>query len=192
VDWRRGTAAQNREIYFAVTGRDKPGLVGKGTKYGRIYKVVLNDADPTKAGTITCILDGDLPSGKAKMFHSPDNILVTENYAYIQEDPNGYFDLPEKTHFASLYQYNLNSGELKKVLECDQDAAEIAGVGTASSAWEITGMIDISSIVGVRESFILITQNHGWENPSFFDPNAIAAPDATEGSQLYVLKGLGI
>ena len=195
IDWRRGSAANNREIYMCVTGRQKPDLVGKGTVYGRIYKIVLNENDPAGTGTITCILDGDLTNGIAKAFHSPDNILVTENYAYIQEDPNGYFDTPDKTHFARLYQYNLNTGALKVVLECDQTTATSLGYGPIDRIWEITGMIDISDIIGVDESFILITQNHGWEpadGSAFTDPTANPDPNSRkEGSMLYVLEGLG-
>jgi len=189
IDWRRGSAANNREIYFCVTGRKKPGLVGKGTTYGRVYKVTLNENDPKGAGTITCVLDGDKLNGKAKYFHSPDNILVTNNYAYIQEDPNGYFDTADKTHFARLYQYNLVTGELKTVLECDQATAETQGYGTTNGIWEITGMIDISDIVGVDETFMLITQNHGWEG-GFTDPNANTSPWTGEGSMIYTINGL--
>ncbi|OSY88198.1 phosphatase [Tenacibaculum holothuriorum] len=195
IDWRRGSAKNNREIYFCVTGRKKDGLKGKGTIYGRIYKVVLNDNDPTGAAKITCVLDGDLTSGKAKAFHSPDNILVTENYAYIQEDPNGYFD-GEKNHAARLYQYNLNTGALKEVLECDQVTASAKGYGKPfnQKAWEITGMIDISETTGVAKTFLLITQNHGWEpadGSAFTDPKANPAADSRkEGSMLYVIQGL--
>lgn len=194
IDWRRGSSANNREIYFCVTGRNKPDLVGKGTIYGRVYKVTLNENAPSGAGTITCILDGDLTSGIAKAFHSPDNILVTENYVYIQEDPNGYFDSADKTHYARLYQYNIATGDLKVVLECDQDTAAAQGYGTTDRIWEITGMIDISDIIGKENTFVLITQNHGWEpadGSSFTDPNA--NPDLEnrkEGSMLYVIEGL--
>jgi len=195
IDWRRGLSANQRELYMAVTGRKKDGLVGKGTLYGRIYKVELNEQDPTAPGKITCILDGDKENGKAWAFHSPDNILVTENYAYIQEDPNGYFDFPAKTHYARLYQYNLNTGELKVVLECDQDAAAAQGYGPNDRIWEITGMIDISETIGVDESFIIITQNHGWEKTDgtpFTDPtaNPNLEDSRKEGSMLYVVKGL--
>ncbi|MCF1191654.1 PhoX family protein [Mangrovimonas sp. AS39] len=190
IDWRKGSAENNREIYFCVTGRDKPDLIGKGTKYGRVYKVTLNPEDPTAAGTITCILDGDNLTGKAKAFHSPDNIVVTNNYVYIQEDPNGYYDNPNKDHFASLYEYNINSEKLKTVLECDQTAAQALGYGTTSSKWEITGMIDISDVVAVNKTFILITQNHGWEDPGFTDPNANPTTASNEGSMLYVIQGL--
>ena len=189
IDWRRGSAANNREIYFCVTGRKKPGLVGKGTSYGRVYKLTLNENDPSSVGTITCVLDGDLENGKAKMFHSPDNILVTENYAYIQEDPNGYFDTADKQHYAQLYQYNLNTGVLKTVLECGQDNAAAQGYGSSNSIWELTGMIDISETVGVDETFLLITQNHGWNN-DFTDPNANSAPATGEGSMIFTINGL--
>ncbi|MBL7559410.1 phosphatase [Olleya sp. YSTF-M6] len=194
IDWRRGSAANNREIYFCVTGRHKPDLIGKGSLYGRIYKVTLNENDPTGPATITCVLDGDKLDGVAKAFHSPDNILVTENYAYIQEDPNGYFDTDDKTHFARLYQYNLNTGEFKTVLECDQISAAAQGYGEENRIWELTGMIDISETVGKEDTFILITQNHGWEpedGSSFTDPNA--NPDLEnrkEGSMLFVVEGL--
>lgn len=191
IDYRRGSAANNREIYFCVTGRKKDGLIGKGTVYGRIYKVVLNENDPTAAGTITCVLDGDLENGIAKAFHSPDNIVVTRDYAYIQEDPNGYADNADKTHFARLYQYNLNNGELKTVLECDQTAALAQGYANAEKTWELTGMIDISDIINVDNTFLLMTQNHGWDN-GFTDPTANPDTDNAreEGSMLFVVKGL--
>lgn len=193
IDWRRGSAANQRQIYFAVTGRKKDGLVGKGTLYGRIYKVTLNADDPTGAGKISCVLDGDNMDGIANMFHSPDNILVTENYAYIQEDPNGYYgDHTEKDHYARMYQYNLSTGDLKTVLECDQVTAAAQGYGTTESAWEITGMIDISDIVNKDETFLLITQNHGWEkDQEFTDPKANSdLSNSNEGSMLYVINGL--
>ncbi len=195
IDWRRGSANNQRELYIAVTGRDKSALVGKGTRLGRVYKIVLNDTDPTGACKITCILDGDKLGGKASGFHSPDNILVTENYAYIQEDPNGYQALnPDIVGYAKLYQYNLNTGALKTVLECDQDRATSVGYGT-SKMWEITGMIDVTDIVkNGKNTFLIITQNHGWEpadGTSFTDP--LANPDLArrkEGSQLYKITGL--
>ncbi|WP_179019059.1 alkaline phosphatase PhoX [Winogradskyella forsetii] len=194
IDWRRGSAANQREIYFCVTGRISAGLAGKGSALGRIYKVTLNETDPTGPATITCVLDGDIVGGVADGFHSPDNILVTENYAYIQEDPNGYLDT-SVNGYAKLYQYNLNTGELKTVLEADQARAENLGYGSTSSTWEITGMIDVTDVVNNGENtFLVMTQNHGWnpaDGTSFTDP--LANPNvsnAKEGSMLYVIKGL--
>lgn len=194
IDWRRGSAENNREFYVAVTGRKKAGLVGKGTTYGRIYQIILNKHNPLK-GKISCILDGDILDGKAKAFHSPDNILVTENYVYIQEDPNGYPDTADKDHYAYLYQYNIKSKNLKVVLECNQEKAAPMGYGTTSNIWEITGMIDVSKTLDKDKTFLLITQNHGWvpaDGSAFTDPtaNADVLNSNKEGSMLYVVKGL--
>jgi len=194
IDWRRGSAANQREIYFCVTGRISASLAGKGSALGRVYKVTLNETDPTGPATITCVLDGDIVGGVAEGFHSPDNILVTENYAYIQEDPNGYLDT-SVNGYAKLYQYNLNTGELKTVLEADQARAESLGYGSTSRTWEITGMIDVTDVVNNGENtFLVMTQNHGWEpadGTSFTDP--LANPNLSntkEGSILYLIKGL--
>lgn len=189
IDYRKGSAENNREFYFAVTGRKKTGLIGKGTAYGRIYKVVL-DADNPLIGKITCVLDGDKLTGKAKQFHSPDNLVATKDYLYIQEDPNGYPDTADKTHYAYLYQYNLKTGVLKVVLECDQVTAETKGYGPKTTAWEFTGMVDISDKIGIEGSFLIITQNHSWTNPNFFDPKAVTSTTYKEGSTLYLVKGL--
>ncbi|MFD2891496.1 alkaline phosphatase PhoX [Flavobacterium chuncheonense] len=189
IDYRKGSGSANREVYFAVTGRKKTALTGLGSFYGRIYKVVLDANNPLQA-TITCVLDGDNLTGVAKAFHSPDNIVVTKDYAYIMEDPNGYPDTADKTHFAALYQYNINTGALKVVLECDQNAAQNAGYGSATDMWELTGMIDVSDIIGIEGSFLICTQNHGWENASFTDAQATTTTDSNEGSVLYLIKGL--
>ncbi|MBP0904592.1 phosphatase [Mariniflexile gromovii] len=194
IDWRRGSAENNRELYVAVTGRKKAGLVGKGTTYGRIYQIKLDKNNPLK-GKISCVLDGDILDGKAKAFHSPDNVLVTENYVYIQEDPNGYPDTPEKAHYAYLYQYNIKSKNLKVVLECDQNNAAALGYGTTSNSWELTGMIDVSETLDKDKTFLLITQNHGWQpadGSAFTDPtaNSNVLNSTKEGSTLFVIKGL--
>ena len=193
IDWRRGSAANQREIYFCVTGRIKSGLTGKGSGLGRIYKVVLNDTDPKGAAKITCVLDADKVGGKADGFHSPDNILVTENYAYIQEDPNGYASRNTAIKgFAKLYQYNLKSGAVKTVLECDQTAAAAKGYGVTSNYWEITGMIDVTDVIkNGKNTFMVITQNHGWENNLFTDSKATFVNGSTnEGSVLHLVTGL--
>lgn len=195
IDWRRGSPANNREIYMAVTGRKGAALAGKGTFYGRVYKVVLNENDPTGAAKIECVLDGDILTGKAKAFHSPDNILVTENYAYIQEDPNGYPDTPDKKHFARVYQYNLKTGELKDVFEANQEVAARMGYGPANDMWEISGMIDVSDETGIPDAFLIMTQNHGWLSATgkiFTDPkaNPRVSTSSKEGSMLFLVQGL--
>ena len=195
IDWRRGSAANQREVYFAATGRDRDALNGVTSISGRVYKLVMNDSDPIAGAKITCVLDGDVNGGIANEMHSPDNILATENFVYIQEDPNGVANstnIPNagaKNHFPRVYQYNIATGALRTVFEADQTAAAAAGYGNTTSTWEFTGMIDISDIVNVEGTFLLITQNHGWED-NFTDPNANPDNDITEGSMLFVVTGL--
>lgn len=193
IDWRKGNPENQREVYFNVTGRKTDDLIGKGSVYGRVYRLIMDENNPLK-GSLTCVLDGDNLEGKANMFLSPDNIVATENYLYIQEDPNGYLDTPEKTHWSQLYQYNLITKELKTVLEVDQETASADGIGNNTSSWEITGMIDISDVIGVDKTFIMCTQNHRWEPDGviFSDPTAVidVAASRAEGSQLYVVQGL--
>lgn len=194
IDYRRGSASANREIYFTATGRSQ--YNDTRTKYGRVYKLVLDANDPLK-GKLSVLLDGDNLEGKAKRFHSPDNILATSNFLYIQEDPNGYDDAPEKEHDAYLYQYNLNTGILKVVLESNHRGSTALDNGYASASdrfgkWELTGMIDVSDQLGMEGTFILIQQAHSWYDDSFKNPNGYGTPayDAMEGSILTVVKGL--
>ncbi|MBP6385269.1 MAG: phosphatase [Pseudarcicella sp.] len=199
LDYRKGSAANNREIYFNSTGR-------KGTnndirsKYGRVYKLVLDEKNPL-VGTLKVVLDADNLTGDAKEFHSPDNITVTENYAYIQEDQNGITDDIIKQHKTTLYQYNLKTGAVKKVLQVDNQlmASKTDRFGIKYDAStnpngsnEITGMIDISNEIGIPDTFLMAMQCHSWTNDAAF-----ANPDGgsddkkyNKGSAVYVIKGL--
>ena len=204
IDWQKGSPENERTLFFCVTGRyrsDNPDLAKRGTTFGRIYMVELNDDDPTGDCKITCILDGDKVGGIADGFHSPDNIVVTENYVYIQEDPNGYFDQNMAIQgWAKLYQYNIATGQLSTVLECDEDNNPQFGGG---GKWEITGMIDVTDIIGASEpTFMCGIQVHGWEadkipsavradGRTFYDPTAIAEGlSDLEGSFLFKITGL--
>ncbi|TMM57490.1 DUF839 domain-containing protein [Maribacter algarum] len=208
IDWRRGSAEANREVYFNATGRyrsDNPDLASRGTTFGRVYKLILNPDEPIGDAKIEVVMDGDLKGGKADGMHSPDNILVTENYAYIQEDPNGYADLnPKISGFAKMWQYNLNTGEVKEVMECNQQGAAALGYGVTDRNWEITGVIDVTDIIGASEpTFLGGAQVHGWnfsttpetavraDGLKFVDPTAISEDQARlEGSFLFKITGL--
>jgi hypothetical protein len=189
IDYRKDGVG--REIYFNVTGQ--PEYPSDRTMYGRTYKLALNETDPTK-GKLTMVLNGDDRKGKAGTFEDPDNILVTKNYAYISEDPNLN---PGINHDAYLYQYNLNTGALKKVFELNHfrgnSAAEaIYGVSTFGQ-WEYGAMLDVSDILGIPNTFTLNIQAHTWKSAAFNNPDGGTndrAKTFNEGSQIVVLRGL--
>jgi hypothetical protein len=100
---------EQREIYFNVTGQNTTGTNADAsrTKYGRVYKLNLDASNPL-AGTLEVILmEMTVPGWEIQ---NPDNICVTKNYVYVQEDANGYGD---ETHDAYIYQYNMATKQLK-------------------------------------------------------------------------------
>jgi hypothetical protein len=186
VDYAK-TEGDGNIVYFNVTGQD--GNEDR-SKYGRVYRIVLNEDNPLE-GTLELILDGDDRSGIAGEFQNPDNICVTENYVYIQEDPNGYGD---ETHDAYIYQYDIASGDLKVVMELRN--TELAGSdydtgGNRFGAWEYGAMFDISDEIGIEDAFILCIQPHTWRRPEFrgVDGGSLR-PNENQGSQIVVIKGL--
>jgi hypothetical protein len=197
IDWRRGSASNERTLFFCVTGNNAAPT--KGTVFGRIYMVQLNENDPTGDCKITCILDGDKVGGIADGFNSPDNIVVTENYVYIQEDPNGY----RPGQWAKIFQYDIANKTLKTVLEANEDDADVKTLYGGGGKWEFTGMIDVTDVIGATTpTFLCGVQVHGWEEDKiatavradgkkFFDPTAIAEGlSDLEGSFLFKIEGL--
>lgn len=195
VDFRKGSGANSREIYFTVTGQDPTGVNAdkSRTVMGRVYKLVLDASDPLK-GKLTCILDGDKDAGIAKDFQNPDNICVTTNYVYIQEDSNTY---GSEDHDAYIYQYNIATGELKKVFELDHhrtaaDAAKYNVGGTSiKGSWEYGSLVDISDVIGIPNTFTLCIQPHSWTDAKFAGVDG-GSKRTTEkqGSEIVILKGL--
>lgn len=195
IDYRKGSKANNREIYFNVTGQEPEGFNAdrSRTVWGRVYKLVLDPTNPLE-GRLTCVFDGDDRNGIAGMFQNPDNIMVTENFAYIQEDSNTY---GTETHDAYFYQYNLATGALKKVFELDHrrtapDAAKYnVGGPSAKGSWEYGSFVDVSEVVHVPNTFTLCIQPHSWRDPKFagVDGGAKRASE-NQGSQVVIVRGL--
>ncbi|RAW00571.1 hypothetical protein DQQ10_13305 [Pseudochryseolinea flava] len=206
IDYRKGGGANGREVYFNVTGQNNTGVNAdySRSKYGRTYKLVLSETSPL-TGKLELILDGDDREGVAKAFQNPDNIMVTTNYAYIQEDPNsGYND---QQHDSRIYQYNLATKELKNVFEVDPrrneaDADKFNAVSGGAypepvkgkagyGAWEYGAMIDISDIIGSENTFLLNVQPHTWQSDYFRNPDGGSIRvNEKQGSQVLIIKGL--
>ncbi|MCO4292850.1 hypothetical protein NF867_08260 [Solitalea sp. MAHUQ-68] len=195
VDYRKGSGTNAHEVYFNVTGQDPSGdnADKSRTVWGRVYRITLDATNPLK-GKLEVILDGDDDNGPAKDFQNPDNICVTQNYVYVQEDSNGY---GTETHDAYIYQYNIATKELKKVFELDhrRNAADaVTYNGTSSStfgSWEYGGLIDISSVVGIDDVFALCIQPHTWKSEKFAGVDGGSKRKTeNQGSEVVILKGL--
>lgn len=195
LDYRKGSQESNREIYFNVTGQNTTGVNADAsrTKYGRVYQLNLDAKDPLK-GSLKVILDGDDRTGIAGKFQNPDNICVTTNYVYVQEDPNGYGD---ETHDGYIYQYDIAKKTMKVVLELDHrrtatDAAKYNVGGTSEFGdWEYGALIDVSDIIGVQDAFMLSVQPHTWKGNKYkgVDGGTIRTTE-NQASQIVVIKGL--
>ncbi len=191
VDYRKGGGANSREVYFNVTGQDNTGANAdySRSKYGRVYRLRLNESDPTK-GTLEVILNGDDRNGPARTFQNVDNICVTSNYVYTQEDPNGYKD---ETHDSYIYQYDIASKGLKVVSELDHHRGDTK-YGPANSAfgsWEYGSLVDISDKIGIPNTFSLCIQPHTWTGNRYKNPDGGSTrPNENQASQIVILKGL--
>lgn len=196
LDYRKDGVG--REIYFNVTGQATSGANATftRTRNGRVYKLVMDARDPLK-GTLEVILDGDDRSGPARFFQNVDNIVATENYLYIQEDPNSYGD---ETHDAYIYQYDLRTQAIKPVVELDHrrtatDAAKYnVGGPSRLGSWEYGAMIDIGSQLRLPSSqtaFLVSLQPHTWTGPRYQGVDGgTLRPTENQASQMVIITGL--
>jgi hypothetical protein len=195
IDYRKG--GDGRELYFAVTGQNNTGInaASDRTRKGRVYRLILDAANPL-VGTLEVILDGDDRAGPAGLFQNPDNIMVTNNYVYVQEDDNGYGD---ESHDGYIYQYNIATRALRPVLELDHrrdqpDAAiyNAAGARPAGKAgWEYGAMIDVSAELGQPDTFLLALQPHSWRGTKYLNADGgTLRPNENQASMMVLVRGL--
>ncbi len=197
VDYQKGADENARNVYVAITGRGPE--TGTYNDWGTVYKLELDDDSPL-TGNITQIVSGNTDTnnadGNLPLLQSPDNICVTENYVYIQEDPNSF----DRGHPASIYQTDLNGNNTKVVLELII-RSDLSPTGSTELSGEFGALIDISDKIGVDDTFLLNLQPHYWQNEDFknldgdnIERNATAiaagAIEDNQGGQIVILKGL--
>ncbi len=197
VDYRKGSAVNGREIYFAVTGQNNTGINAdySRSKYGRVYRVKLDENSPL-SGTLELVLDGDDRNGPARTFQNPDNLYVGTNYVYVQEDDNGYGD---ETHDGYIYQYNITTKDVRPVIELDHrrtavDAALYNAVGArpaGRAGWEYGAMVDVSAALGQENTFMISLQPHSWRGTKYQGVDGgTVRPSENQASQMIIVKGL--
>ncbi len=168
LDYRKGSGANSREVYFVATGVS--GSPEK-TYWGRMYRLRM-DANNPLAGKLEVVADGADDPGKDII--NPDNLCVTNNFVYIQEDGDSFF--PGATHDSWIWQYNIATGTKKPFMNIKNRSMGGTKYNPTNDQrfglWEHGAMIDISDIIGVPGTFTINIHSHSWvEGDKFLNPS---------------------
>lgn len=197
IDYRKGGSANGREVYFTATGvsqADKITPVSGKTMWGRVYKLVLNADNPLK-GKLEIAVDGADDPGNSIV--NPDNLCVTENFVYIQEDGDSFYK--NNNHDGTIWQYEMSNKALKPMLQMNHRRDEAAfnakynpeNVQTLST-WEYGAMYDISEIIGKPNTFVVNLHPHTWKDDKYknADGGNARLTNNNEGGQVVIVSGV--
>ena len=198
LDYRKGSASNNREVYFVATGVSNN---TEKTYMGRVYQLKMDATNPL-VGKLKIVADGDVTAAGANVkgtdIINPDNICVTDNYVYIQEDGDSFF--PEATHDSYIWQYNIATGKKVPFMNMKNGDTDMlntkynpAGSNQLKKGiWEFGAMTDISDNVGIPGTFLLNIHAHTWvEEDRFLNPSkAISVQPYKSGGQTVILKNV--
>lgn len=195
IDYRKGSASNNREIYFTATGQAANSgttPVANHTMWGRVYKLTLDGTDPLK-GKLSLAIEGDTQAGDGII--NPDNICVTENFVYTQEDGDSYY--PAAKHDSYIWQYSIATKENKPWVNMNHQRDNASFNTTYNPAnekrfgsWEWGAMYDISDIIGVPETFIANIHPHTWKNNKYLNVEGSGLSGNNEGGQVVIIRGV--
>jgi hypothetical protein len=188
LDYRRGGGANGREIYFVSTGVS--GTPDK-TFWGRMYRLKLDAGNPL-TGTLEVVADGADNPGNDII--NPDNLCVTNNYVYIQEDGDSFW--PGASHESYIWQYDIRTGVKKPFINVRNRGLGGTKYNPANDQrfglWEHGAMIDISGDIGVAGTFLINIHSHSWvEGDRFLNPSrATAVQPYKSGGQTLIITGV--
>lgn len=172
---------------------------------GRVWKMVLDPADPTKVTSMTVFVDGDdNPVKTVTEVHQPDNIETLPTGIFLAEDPGSSQQFsaaqqqadPAAATTARLW-YVPFTGAPEVVARVDQSgdggSTDVDGRPAANwGAWESTGIVDASESMGPGTYLINVQAHSLWvDKAPGDDNNGDGQPDFTykrEGGQLLMLK----
>jgi hypothetical protein len=170
-------------VYLADSGRG-----GGAAPNGRIWRMQLDDEDPTVVVEARILLDFDAGGTfNPNVVHQPDNLETTANSLLITEDPSTInkfhpTNFPNATA-ARLWRYDFDSQVVEPVVEVDQSLAPTLPKGE----WESSGVVDASRYFGPG-AFLMTVQAH-----SYFVGAAVQSPyvpelQRREGGQLLLVR----
>lgn len=199
-------------VYLADSGRGSA-TVATGASFastnGRVWKMVLDPADPMKVTSLSILIEGDdNPLKTLGEIHQPDNLETTLNGLYVEEDtgsgqsftPAQQITDAARATTARIWQYKFVgdtfAGSLGVIAKVDQSADEgptdVDPTGLSRwGDWESSGLIDVSSIFGPGKFLVNVQAHTLWvEKADGPDLLAPAGPDWTnkrEGGQLLLI-----
>lgn len=189
LDYRKGGGKNSRELYFVATG--VANTVGK-TMWGRMYKLEFDKNNPLK-GKLEPVADGGINPGNDLI--NPDNVCVTENFVYIQEDGDSFY--PDAKHDSYVWAYHIATKQYKPFITAwhrRDDPAFNAKYNTVNNnkfgSWEFGAMYDISETIGVPNTFLLNIHPHTWQEEKFKNADGTTVTGNKEGGQVVILKGV--
>ncbi len=184
-----------RAVPDATTGRLRRGPAGTLGPYpnGRLFKMVLDEQDPTVVRELSILINADVGGyNNVGVIHQPDNVETTSGSLLIQEDPGGHNNatspaFPNATN-ARIWRYDLATGSLSVVAEVVQSADPTAARGT----WESSGIVDASAVFG-EGAFLVDVQAHSLfidtaDGPDYLPPPGPDFLYKREGGQLLLLR----
>ncbi|WP_348797451.1 alkaline phosphatase PhoX [Flavobacterium adhaerens] len=194
VDYRKGSAKNNREVYFTATGQATNNAPVEGyTMWGRVYKLVLNDTNPL-VGKLELVVEGDSTPGTGII--NPDNLCVTENYVYIQEDGDSFY--ADAKHDSYIWQYNIATKANKPWLTMNHKREDATWNETYNTlggtmklgSWEYGAMQDISDVIGVPNTFLVNIHPHTWQKDTFQFADGSKVSSNKEGGQTVIIRNV--
>ncbi|GAB3242601.1 hypothetical protein GCM10027346_38940 [Hymenobacter seoulensis] len=200
LDYRKGSAEHNRELYFTATGvseADKVTPVAGKTMWGRVYRLNLDATNPVGPAKLAVVVDGAQDPGRYIV--NPDNICVTDNFVYIQEDGDSFYR--NNDHDGRIWQWSINrpAERAKAMLEMNHRREDAAfnskynpGNSQLKSSWEFGAMLDISDLVQTPNTFLVNIHPHTWQDARFknADGSGAAANTNSEGGQVLIVRGV--
>ncbi len=168
-------------VYFADTGERRAipdpttGRLARGSSTtngpypnGRVFRMVLDPADPQHVLSFSILLDNDLGGyDNPDVMHQPDNVDTSANSLMVQEDTS---QAPQ----SRIWRYDFATRTWSVV------------AAVLDPAWESSGIVDASSAFGPG-AWLVDVQAHN----VFVDQDTTTVPGLTlkrEGGQLILLK----
>ena len=198
-------------VYLADSGRGRRADQSLDTPNfrstnGRIWRMELDEDDPTKVTSLTVQVEGDdNPVKTPTEVHQPDNLESTPTGLLITEDPGSSQQFPVGSTDTSATTARLwftpFSGTPDVIAKVDQSAdggaTDVDGRAPGNwGAWESSGIVDASAAFGPGAFLINVQAHTLWvEQAPGDDNNGDGQPDFTykrEGGQLALLRVPGL